>query len=106
MADRAYHLRNVVYLSEVFADKRGDRDVLAQLYELQRPSRHIHRLPPAHLGVERAAQVVLKDLRLVENPSVMLILANVKPTYAAGFRTGWSPATTNRISRAGKRSAS
>ena len=64
---------------EVFADDRDDRDPAADLDELHGPARHLHRLPPAQRRVQRATEVVLAHLRLLERPPVVLVLPVVPP---------------------------
>src|SRR3712207_8686499 len=44
-----------------------------ELQELEAAPRHRHGLPPAHRGVQRAREVVLVDLALVEEPAVVLV---------------------------------
>src|SRR3712207_8031100 len=51
---------------------RSEGEPLPQLEHLQRPGRHLHGLPPPHPRVQRTAELVLGDLRLVEEPPVVL----------------------------------
>jgi hypothetical protein len=47
--------------------------------KLNRTTRDVHRLQPPDIRMESAPEVVLVYLCFVERPSVMLVLADVKP---------------------------
>ena len=70
---------HVVDLGEVLAHERDERAARADVDDLDRPARDLHRLPPADVRVQRAAEVVLVDLGLIERPTVVLSLADVHP---------------------------
>ncbi len=81
-ADGAQQVGDGVEAGEVLAHHGDDRDPAAELEELDRPARHLHRLPPAQPRVQRGAEVVLQQLTLVERPAVVLVLAVVPPPTA------------------------
>src|SRR5262249_45311077 len=71
-------LCDVVVLREVLAYERDERQ-LGDFDELDRTARDVERFPPADTRVKDASEVVLVDLTIVERPTVMLGLADVKP---------------------------
>ena len=81
-ANRAEQVGDGVEAGEVLAHDGDDRDPSAELEELDRPARDLHRLPPAQPRVEGAAEVVLQHLALVERPAMVLVLAVVPPSPA------------------------
>ena len=87
-ADGAQQVGDGVEAGEVLAHHGDDRDPAAELEELDRPARHLHRLPPAQLRVQRGAEVVLQHLTLVEGPAMVLVLAVVPPPAAEARRRG------------------
>src|SRR5262249_17740207 len=80
-ADRPDELGNVVVVGEVLAHQGGQQQ-FGDFDELDGFAGYVHCLPPADVGVQGAAQVVLVDLAFVQRPAVVFVLADVKPGLA------------------------
>jgi hypothetical protein len=65
---------DLVEARKVLANERGDRCTVAQIDHVERSFPDIDRLPPEPCRVERAAEVVLPDLAIVEAPAMVLVL--------------------------------
>jgi len=70
-------------LGEILTDEEDKRNAVAQFDELDRAPRDIRRLPPTNVGVKRTAKVVLINLLLVQRPSMVFILSNMKPLFSS-----------------------
>ena len=77
---RADELGDVVVVGQVLAHQRGQHQ-FGHLDELDGLAGYVHGFPPADVGVQGAAEVVLLDLAFVQRPAVVLVLADVKPRF-------------------------
>jgi hypothetical protein len=66
-------------LREILADEENKRDAVRQFEELDSTARDIGRFPPTNVGVKRAPEVILINLTLIQRPSMVLILTDMKP---------------------------
>lgn len=82
-ANGTNHLGDVVVLGEILTDQADEGQLFAKINELHCPTADFRRFPSEDVWVEGATEVVLEDLRLVQRPSVVLVLANMKPLFAA-----------------------
>src|SRR3954452_22312177 len=79
---RAQLFGDAVETSQVLTDHRRNSDPGTDLENVHRALGDVHRLPPAHGGMQRAGDVVLLDLPAVEEPAVVLVLTVVRPLVA------------------------
>src|SRR5262249_3053501 len=70
---------HLVEAGQILADDRYQGDALGQFNDLHGSPGHRHGLPPPHPRRERASQVVLLDLVVVEGPAMVLVLAVAPP---------------------------
>ena len=66
-------------MCEILADEEDKRNTVPQFDELNSTARNIGRFPPTNVGVKRAPKVILIDLTLIQRPSMVLILSDMKP---------------------------
>src|SRR5262249_44719214 len=78
-ADRADDLTDLVVLGEVLADDVDGQRARAGLHELDGGAGGVYGFVPADAWMKDATEVVLADLTLVQRPTVVLVLAHVKP---------------------------
>src|SRR5262249_16872960 len=84
-AHRTENVGHVGALGKVLAHRGGKPRAFAELDELDRPAGNVDRFPPADMGVQRAAQVVLVNLRFIERPTMVLPLTDMHPMLAGQY---------------------
>jgi len=78
--NRPDELSDLVIVGQVLAHERGQHE-LGDFHELDCLAGHVHGFPPADVGVKGAAEVVLLHLGCIQQPAMVLVLADVKPRF-------------------------
>jgi hypothetical protein len=69
-------------LGEILTDEAHKRNAVPEFEELDSIARDLHGFPPTNVGMKRTPKVILINLILVQRPSVVLILTEMKPLFS------------------------